>query len=344
MNTKKQYITVLSIFSAFAVVLLHTNSCFFIFRKETFWITANVIESVFFFAAPVFFMISGATLIDYRRKYDTKTFFKKRASKIILPFIFWSVLYIVHSIALKVINISELSVTGVFNGIFNTSYIGIYWFFICLASVYLCIPVLSAIPAENRRSIFKYIIIVSAIFNFALPLIFSLTGGKLTYNYALNMPIGLKYVTYAVMGYYIASYPLSRKVKAFIYVGGGIGLCLILFGTWYLSFEQGSIINTFKGYENLPCLAYCAAVFLLFKELKFDNLKGIPLKLVNFFAPSTFGIYLMHLFFIDYCTELLGVNTKSIVYRIGGAVAIFVICGVLTRIIKKIPIVKKLIP
>ncbi len=37
------------------------------------WVSANLLETIFYFALPVFFMISGATLLDYRSKYSTKT-------------------------------------------------------------------------------------------------------------------------------------------------------------------------------------------------------------------------------------------------------------------------------
>ena len=81
MNVEKSneifYISVLAVLSTFAVVFLHSNGCFWAFSKSRYWLTANIIESVFYFAVPIFFMISGATLINYKERYDTKTFFKK---------------------------------------------------------------------------------------------------------------------------------------------------------------------------------------------------------------------------------------------------------------------------
>lgn len=89
---KKNYITLLKVLSAISVVYLHANGCFWTFSSEKrYWATANVIESFFYFAVPVFFMITGATLIDYRDRYDTKTFFKKRFQKTAIPFLLWSV-------------------------------------------------------------------------------------------------------------------------------------------------------------------------------------------------------------------------------------------------------------
>ena len=57
------YISALNVLSCMAVVFLHTNCVFWDFKKENYWITANIIECIFYFAVPVFFMISGATLI-----------------------------------------------------------------------------------------------------------------------------------------------------------------------------------------------------------------------------------------------------------------------------------------
>lgn len=75
-ETKVPYLSALNALSCIAVVMLHTNSCFWEFSKARYWVTANVIECVMYFAVPVFFMISGATLLDYRERYSTKTFFK----------------------------------------------------------------------------------------------------------------------------------------------------------------------------------------------------------------------------------------------------------------------------
>ncbi len=53
-TVNSNYITILSILSAFSVVLLHANECCWDFSYENYWLTANVIESVFYFAVPIF--------------------------------------------------------------------------------------------------------------------------------------------------------------------------------------------------------------------------------------------------------------------------------------------------
>ena len=90
MKNRIEYISLASVLSAIAVVYLHANGCFWDFSTARYWITANIIESIFYFAVPIFFMISGAMLIDFNKRYSIKEFFKKRIAKTVIPFIIWS--------------------------------------------------------------------------------------------------------------------------------------------------------------------------------------------------------------------------------------------------------------
>ena len=45
---REEYISFLKVISALAVVLLHANGIFWIFSYERYWLTANIIESVFY--------------------------------------------------------------------------------------------------------------------------------------------------------------------------------------------------------------------------------------------------------------------------------------------------------
>lgn len=74
MVNKILYIDVLIVLSCISVVLLHANGIFWLHPNGALWISSNIIESVFYFAVPVFFMISGLTLIDYNKRYSTKIY------------------------------------------------------------------------------------------------------------------------------------------------------------------------------------------------------------------------------------------------------------------------------
>ena len=74
------YITFVNVIAALAVLLIHLNS-WYAFSYGPRWAVANALHSILMCAVPLFFMISGATLIDYRKRYDTKTYFKKTFSQ-----------------------------------------------------------------------------------------------------------------------------------------------------------------------------------------------------------------------------------------------------------------------
>lgn len=154
---KKSYITNLKAISAIAVVFLHANGCFWFFSYKPYWKSANIIESLFYFAVPVFYMISGATLIDYRDRYSTKKFFAKRIKKTFLPYLFWSFALYLFIIFAKYRSFSSVTIRKLFDiGLNGTS----LDFFIPLFGIYLSMPIITAISKELREKVFVYAAII----------------------------------------------------------------------------------------------------------------------------------------------------------------------------------------
>lgn len=82
-NSQKQirildYISIVKIISAFSVVILHTNRKVVTFdpqKYSEYWISANAIECIFYFAVPMFVLCVGATLLDFNEKYGLKEYY-----------------------------------------------------------------------------------------------------------------------------------------------------------------------------------------------------------------------------------------------------------------------------
>lgn len=342
MNKKIKYISLLNILSCYAVVQLHTNSCFWIFSKDRYWLTANIIESVFYFAVPIFFMISGATLIDYRDKYDTKSYMKKRIKKAFIPFMIWSLIGLLYIILKDQNVILNKNILDIFSMIINTNIISIYWFFIPLFSIYLSIPLLSLIPKNNRKNIFTYLVIATFLTMSFIPTVCSLIG--LTYNYDLNIPVASGYIIYILIGYLISHYEIPNNKRKLIYLFSAIGLAIHILGTYSLSMQNEQIMQTFKGYLNFPCVLYSTGIFTFFKYFKIPKKLSSVSKKFDFIDKYTFGIYLIHYFVIDILTHLLKINIFSIYYRIIAPIVVIAICIIILYFIKKIPILKNIVP
>lgn len=342
-NNRKFHITALSIFSCLGVVCLHTSS-FWSFSKSPNWIAGNLVESFFYFAVPVFLMISGATLIDYRKRYTTAEYFKKRISKTLIPFLFWSIFALFFNMAVYGRESVSLNPLDIINSVINCRYIGIYYFFIILFSVYISIPVLSLIPEESRRKGFLYIIAAAFTVNSLLPFILSFTNSKIQHNGNLNFYACAEYLIFPVIGYYLENYDITAKAKAAILISGFAGLAASFFGTLFLSYKAGEIVSTFKGYVSVPCILYSSAVFLIFKLFPFERLPQFVRSVISFFSGQTFGIYLIHVFLMTVMTECFKFDVRHSIIRLLYAFALFAVSGVVIKILQKVPVVKRIVP
>lgn len=91
-NNQIEYISVLNVLACISVIALHCNRVFWQRPDGILWISANFIETFFYFAVPIFFMLPGVTLFNYHEKYSTKEYFIKRSKKLIIPFLVWSLI------------------------------------------------------------------------------------------------------------------------------------------------------------------------------------------------------------------------------------------------------------
>lgn len=339
-HLKKEYITLLSVISAISVVILHANGCFWNFSKSRTWFTANIIESIFYFAVPIFFMITGANLIDYQEKYSTKKYFKKRLKKTVIPFLIWSLIGLLFEMFYeKSISLYDIDIKYIFNGVMNTKFIGIYWFFIPLFCIYLSIPLFASIDNKKKKDIFTYLAITGFILNCLIPFIIKVFSLDIVFPITITIVSGA--LLYVIIGYLLSHYDLTKNQRYMIYLLSILGLLMHIIGTYILSMDAGRIIDTYKGYYNVPCILNSVGIFIFIKEL---SKKVKKYKIINFIGKYTFSIYLMHWYILRVLTKLFHLSTVSILYRLGLPFVIIGICILITFILRKIPIIKKIVP
>lgn len=338
------YITLLSVLSAIAVVILHTNGCYWDFSTERYWITANVINSVFIFAVPVFFMISGATLMDYRSRYDTAEFFKKRLNKTVIPFVAWTLVFLVlewrisHSFTA-----ADLSLKFIINGFADSRFNSAYWFFWPLFGCYLAMPLFSAVSPDKRKKVFVYLTAAAFAVNIAIPFFLRLAAPGV--KWPLSLAAGGGYYIYLLIGWLIANYETPRWLRAVIYVLGVAGVAAYIIGTQVLSFREGKIMDTYKGYTNPPCLFYSLAIFVFFRQVGNRLMTCRPVKAcVTFLQHYTFPVYLLHMPLLLTIERVFGFDTHSIVWRLGGFAVVVPLCILIAWVLRKIPVLRRLVP
>ncbi len=346
-HEKTAYLTLLSVISMIAVVILHANGCFWAFSTERYWITANVIECVFYFAVPVFFMISGATLLDYRDRYDTKTYAKKRVMKTLVPFLFWTLFGVLFQIyVLKGLSWSDLSFTGLIDAVLNTRYTTIYWFFRVLFALYVVIPLLSLIPKEKKVKVFSWGALILFCASSLIP--FCLTVFHTGIEWPMDPGSPTNYLIYLFLGYVLSRTELSPAVRRTSYVLAAMGLVVHILGTYYASMDAGKIVQDYKGYVNLPCLLYAVGVFLFFKQHGNRIMGSFVGKPVRAMASYSFTVYLLHWYLLCLIQKVavhFGVIVDTALwYRLGAVVVIVPLCMAIGWIVRKIPVLRAVLP
>lgn len=340
MSYEKNYISILNVLACIGVVILHTFETGY--TSDANFVFEVLIRAIAYCAVPVFFMITGATLIDYRERYDTKTFFKKRLLKVIIPLIIWSIIYFIINFFKGKFSINDLSFKFVFEYFFLVKTNPIFWFFVVIIGIYLAIPVISLIPQETRRKAFLYIIIITFVFNQFLPdLLYHL---NLNYNYDLKFPLTYSgWISFIFIGYYIDKYEIVKKHRVIIYVLGIIGFLTMVVPTIFISYHKNESCSWFDEYYDAYCVLYSASVFLFFKS-KINNNQIVTkiMPFFNFVAPTTLGIYVLHIAIRDflryfYTYSYFGMNLVL-------TLSILTICFIVVKIVQKIPGLRHIFP
>ena len=343
-NTRVVYFDILNIIAMIAVVSMHCNGIVHNNPNTRAWNTSLIVDCVCYWAVPVFCMLSGATLLNYRKKYDTKTFFKKRAQKVLIPFICWAIIMFIFKICTNQLDVSNYTIRDYFNAFFNNYENGIYYFMFVILGIYLTIPLLSLVTKEENNKILDLTIIMYFIFNSFIPNILKLF--KINYNNDFSIQIG-PYIIFVLLGYILSTRNISKKKRILIYVGAIVGLLYRYIITFIISKKSGTVYKEIWGYNSWHSILLACAVFLIIKNLNFDERLKDNKKLKKFLgviSSCSFGIYLLHMLIIYYEIKIFNINEYCWEWRTIGILTTYLISLGIIFILKKIPIIKRLVP
>lgn len=332
-SNRIEYISLASVLSAIAVIFLHSNECIKNFSLVGFdWISSIFIHSIFFPAVPIFFMISGAMLFNFNKKYDLKTYFSKRISKTVMPYIVWSLFGLCFQIFyLNTIKLNDVNFTYILFGLINGNLVGVYWFFILLFIFYCLIPIFSSVVINKKYCLYGIILL------FVINLIVSPPPYQ-------KIAI-ICYLFYGMVGYYIHVYGISKNLKWVFYILGISGLLLHMFGTYFLSISAGELNYTFQSYTHFTCVFYSIGLFVFIKyDLVTLMRHDIINKVVSFLDFYTFGIYLIHWYILKMLLKIFSINNTLIYYRLFAPFVVIIICVLIVTAMRKIPLIKRCVP
>lgn len=337
------YLDILNILAILCVIAMHCNGIVHNYSTANWWKTSLIVECVAYFAVPLFLMISGSNLFAYKEKYDTKTFFKKRFCKVLIPFIFWAFIMCIWKNHIGEIQLDKANVKDIISGFFQNKEEFTYYFLFIILGIYLTLPVLSNLSDKKYRKSLWYAVGIYFVFNAFIPNILSLFG--IYYNADLGLTI-TGYMIYVILGYLLSTQDIPKKYRFIIYVLAISAILYRYFMTLICSNKTGAIDQRTWGYTQFHVYILASAVFIFVKNLKLDEkIQNERIKkVISIISGCSFGIYLIHLIIRFYICNLFKINILSWEWRAFGFLLVYIISLIIVYLLKKIPVIKKIVP
>ena len=300
----------LNFISAFAVILLHVSTGVFLNEGNLQWRLDVVFQSIFAFAVPIFFMISGANLLGYRRRYSTGTFLVKRVRRVFITLIGCSaIIYLLSCLVPEAIGQPQ-RFFGVrdFLKLFLTNRIcDVYWFFYSILVLYAVTPIFSLLI--ERKRLFEYCLVLSGFSTFIVPLLNRYADTENLFS-LLQVSYVTGFIFYYMLGYYLVhmDVELVCKISSKPYRLVLIALCCILLMIVLslrtnILYTQGSGLsydNYFHSTTGPIIPIYSVCIFLL--AMRVLNKSGMRLLDMGAKKMSALclGIYAVHMPIINF--------------------------------------------
>lgn len=340
------YFDLLNILACFCVVCQHTNSKFGDFQPTIGWVECAFAGVVCHWAVPVFFMLSGATLLQYRERYSTADFFKRRFSRILIPYIVWTVLlYFLDKQYQQADSAIEMG-KQIFHHLLKADVMAPFWFFAHLFAIYLMMPVFSLLAKKKYQKLLYYYIIICFVTKSVLPVADLFFHTNIAQECAPFFQVFNVYLMDVFLGYILSNVSIPPKWRIAIYSFGLLAFILQFTGALAESFLSGKTSDPFSPYEYFPVTVVGAAVFVFFRYLPLQKLENNrkASTIISKIASCSFGIYFMHVLVYRWILELDFVDVDRFIWRFPVRFAVYFICLAITAILKKIPVVKKIVP
>ena len=153
------------------------------------------------------------------------------------------------------------------------------------------------------------------------------------------------YVLFPVTGYYIHAYNIPGKLRKLLYAAGAAGFIICFAGTIMLSYKENGASLFLVGNFSPFVILYSAAVFTWFRNHRFRS--AFLWNVVSCLRDTTFGVYLLHKYGLDVTVlafhRIFGLTAFSPAYMLGGGLLTYLGCMLITKVLLKIPVLRRLV-
>jgi surface polysaccharide O-acyltransferase-like enzyme len=306
-----------------AVLLIHTtDDTAYLYKLNKMTFTLTYIEELSRFAVPMFVFISGFVLYNkYKADLPMKEFYLKRFLAIVLPYIFFSIIYNM------IFSYQNLSLTALIQSIINGNASGQFWYIKLIIKFYIFYPLIVAYynwikqysGKNTHLSLFSSILLLYLFSWFVYPL-------NIT---AITSDTPLRFLVYFLFGIYVNdNYEHISKYLENVSTKEVILLCIPIVTLppflmiYWIDFRfKTHLIDYVSHYSQLALiiesvLYLCSFVMFLYLLLHYKP----KIEILHEFGNYSYGIFLIHAVFhnilITHILPSLSISNSDLIYYI----------------------------
>ena len=260
------------------------------------WWIANFYHAFSKGGPPIFTLVSGCLLLAVSADQPIKVFFQKRFVKVLIPFIFWGVIYLLWRIYFLG---EQMDAQAILRAILEGPIYYHLWFIQMILGLYIATPILRYYVQNAPRNNLLYFLTVWFVATAVLPTITFFT--KIGVN--IDIVVTTSYVGYFVLGYYLRNTSLTTKQLFPCLMIVASAMIITEVGTYLLMINQGGVFDPFF-FNNLGMFMVVISVglFLFLKSVPYDLLFArLPLLgwASDLLSSVSLGVYFVHVLIME---------------------------------------------
>lgn len=337
MNKQFEYIRA---FAIVAVITIHT----FYSALLQFGNTATIVENIFYrivmnlmwWAVPCFLMMTGSLLLNPNREISIKKLYKKYISRMLVVLFTFGFIFSWVECFFNSRTITIMQIPHALLNVFTGDTWAHMWYIYCLIGLYVLLPIYKIIANYASDVQVRYILFVLFLFEAVFKLT-KIVGIDLGFYCHINTI----YPFWLLMGVAWNRGMLRKNIKFNIILLIVSSSILIIATVVWTQLEIP--LNVLFGYDSVIVIAQVFSIFSLLNMISTDiKFNKILLEI----GDKSFGIYIVHMVFINMVYKFLKFNPFTKKFVLTGIMLVFinlVFSYVVTKIMKHLPVLKKII-
>jgi len=325
LTTKRHYgLDILRVLACYMVVQIHSGEFYYIgpigeVLNTPGARTVGWINSLFRSCVPLFVMLSGYFLFPVT---DLKKFLTKRLTRILIPFVIWSVLYAFYQHFRGVTSLEQAFINVLRIPVNLAMETGHLWFVYMLIGIYLFAPIISRWMQDSSKKEMEYFLffwIITLLVPY-IHQIFPMIWGEVPWNNHPMLHYFMGYLGYVVLANYLKKfYPqpsVNANIIAVAFIATGYAITTFGFLHRLPTAQTISSLELTWDFNTINVAMITAGIFILVKDISITASDTGGLKLLQDISEKSYGMYLIHIMILNFVYSVLNPLIANIAIKI----------------------------